>query len=101
MYQMLIGSLLGVELLGDKLHFMPCFPVDWPSVSIVYKYRTAVYNISIFQIEGAVSSSWKNGTLMGEGDSIRLEDDGMEHEIEIRIAVRDKEVIQAMGGSGA
>src|SRR5690606_14888654 len=34
MYQFIVGSLIGLELLGEKLSCQPCFPLGWRSVSI-------------------------------------------------------------------
>jgi cyclic beta-1,2-glucan synthetase len=70
MYQFILGSLLGMELRGDHLHFKPCFPLEWPSVSITYKYGTATYKITVFQ-------------KAGESDTVALVDDGEEHTVEV------------------
>jgi cellobiose phosphorylase len=70
MYQFIIGSLLGMELRADHLHFKPCFPLSWPSVNITYRYGATIYNITVFQ-DGALNNV------------IELVDDGMEHTIEV------------------
>src|SRR6187549_3784463 len=57
MYQFIIGSLIGLELQNGNLKFKPCFPVDWPSVKIDYRYGNAVYKITVFQEEAP--SWWK------------------------------------------
>jgi cellobiose phosphorylase len=80
MYQFITGSLLGMQLLGDQLQFKPCFPLDWPSVSIVYRYKTATYNITIFQTTDGISH-WEIDSVKGEGDTIKLTDDGIKHEV--------------------
>jgi cyclic beta-1,2-glucan synthetase len=72
MYQFIIGSLLGMELQEDHLHFKPCFPLSWPSVSIAYRYGATMYNITVFQ--------GTNGVIK---DVIELVDDGLEHSIDI------------------
>jgi cellobiose phosphorylase len=70
MYQFILGSLLGMELKGDHLHFKPCFPLEWPSVSITYKYGTSIYKITVFQKEGGI-------------DTVALTDDGQEHIVNV------------------
>jgi len=86
MYQFIIGSLLGMELQKDRLKFRPCFPLNWPSVSIVYSYKTSTYRIKIFQTEEN-ESSWKMDDDRGSGNTIQLADDGREHEAEIYISI--------------
>lgn len=72
MYQFIIGSLLGMELQVDHLHFKPCFPLSWPSVSIAYRYGATIYNITIFQ-----------GSKEETKNVVKLVDDGLEHTIDI------------------
>ncbi len=86
MYQFIIGSLLGMELQKDRLKFNPCFPLDWPSVSIVYRYRKSTYRITIFHLNTNVDSWWKIDAAEGKGNMIQLTDDGLEHEVEIHVS---------------
>ncbi|MEJ7914408.1 MAG: cyclic beta 1-2 glucan synthetase, partial [Chitinophagaceae bacterium] len=85
MYQFIIGSLLGIELQKDRLKFKPCFPLNWPSVSIVYHYNKSTYRITIFQLNTNVDSWWKIDAAEGKGNIIQLTDDGLEHEVEIHV----------------
>ena len=85
MYQFILSYLLGLELQGDQLKFTPCFPLDWPSVVITYRYKTALYKVTVFQSEGEGISSWKIDGRSGEGDTIMLADDGQEHEVVVTI----------------
>ena len=87
MYQFIIGSMLGMELQKDQLKFKPCFPVDWPSVSIRYQFGKSAYKITVFQVTENVSSYWKMGNTKGKGDTLQLIDDGMEHEGEVYIRI--------------
>ncbi|HXI00691.1 MAG TPA: glucoamylase family protein [Sphingobacteriaceae bacterium] len=87
MYQFIIGSLLGMDLQKDQLRFKPCFPLEWPSVTIRYQYGKSVYNISVFQVTDHVDSYWKAGDRQGKGDAVQLIDDGAEHDVEIFIGV--------------
>ena len=83
MYQFIIGSLLGMELQKDVLRFKPCFPMDWPSVSIVYNYGMSTYRITIFQLNTNKESWWKQDETQGKGNTIQLIDDGLEHKVEV------------------
>lgn len=91
MYQFIVGSLLGLELQNDSLKFKPCFPLNWPSVSIRYRYKKSSYNITIFQVTNADESWWKEGENQGKGDTIKLVDDATEHHVEVHIH-NEKEV---------
>ena len=86
-YQFIIGSLLGMELMKDHLKFRPCFPLEWPSVSIVYRYGKATYSITVFQLNDNSESWWKMEDTQGKGDVIFLTDDEKEHEVEMHIQI--------------
>ncbi len=85
MYQLIIGSLLGLQLKKDLLVFKPCFPADWPSVSVVYRYGKSTYRFTVFQIDQDTASWWKSEDKKGEGNTIKLIDDGLEHQIDMYI----------------
>lgn len=88
MYQFIISSLLGIELKKDQLNFKPCFPLDWPSVSITYRYEGSIYKITVFQLNFNEESWWKEGETQGKGDTIQLTGDGLEHTVEVYVASR-------------
>jgi cyclic beta-1,2-glucan glucanotransferase len=83
MYQFIIGSLLGIELQKDQLKFKPCFPSDWPSVSITYKYGKSTYHIHVFQHDANGETVRKSELSEGTGNVVKLIDDGLEHTIEV------------------
>jgi cellobiose phosphorylase len=85
MYQFIIGSLLGIELKKDQLQFTPCFPSDWPSVQIQYKYGTSAYHITVYQLKANEESWWKSEAGEGKGNAIQLVDDGIEHRFEVHV----------------
>src|SRR5688572_20595562 len=84
MYQFIIGSLLGIELKKDQLQFNPCFPSEWPSVKIRYKYGLYTYHITVFQLKGNEESWWKSETGEGKGNTIQLTGDGIRFEVHVR-----------------
>lgn len=88
MYQFIIGSLLGMQLKKDQLIFKPCFPLDWPSVSIEYHYGKSIYRFTVFQTDENTASWWKSESKKGEGDTIKLIDDGLEYKVNVYISIR-------------
>jgi cellobiose phosphorylase len=91
MYQFIISSLLGMELQKDVLRFEPCFPMDWPSVSIIYSYGRSTFRITLFQLNTIEESWWKQDEAQGKGNAIQLIDDEMEHKVEVYICSRFSE----------
>jgi cellobiose phosphorylase len=85
MYQFIIGSLLGLELHNNQLRFKPCFPAEWPSVSITYRFGKSTYHITVFQHHTNEASWWKDEQSQGKGNVIELVDDHREHRIELHI----------------
>jgi cyclic beta-1,2-glucan synthetase len=47
MYRLIVESLLGLKLRGDRLRVEPCFPTDWSAFSVHYRYRETVYHITV------------------------------------------------------
>lgn len=87
MYQFIVGSLLGVELQKDQLMLTPCFPIDWHSVTIDYRFGKSMYHITVFQLSYVAESYWKTNTTEGKGNRIALVDDGLEHTVEVTIGL--------------
>jgi cyclic beta-1,2-glucan synthetase len=87
MNQFIIGSLLGMKLQVDKLKFIPCFPEEWPSFTINYRFKTTNYNITVFQEKNTDGSWWKMANEQGQGNEVPLINDGLHHEIEVHILI--------------
>jgi cyclic beta-1,2-glucan synthetase len=80
MYRLIMESLLGLRLEGDKLHVVPCLPADWEGFTVHYRYRETIYHIKVVQghegeDEGSVTV---DGVLQWE-QTIPLADDHREH----------------------
>lgn len=86
MYQFLLSALIGMEREGDTLKFKPCFPLDWPSVEIKYQFGKSLYSITVKQIATG-TSNWQTEIENGEGNAIKLIDDGMQHTIAVNCAI--------------
>jgi cellobiose phosphorylase len=86
MYRLIVESLLGLMLKGDKLHFTPCLPADWDRYVVHYRYRETTYHITILQTDMAENET--GVTLDGVGQNqqaIPLVDDHQEHSVELRV----------------
>ena len=87
MYRLLIETLLGVNLEGDKLRLEPRLPKTWTTYKIHYRYRQTVYHITITRV-AADSTGTSPLTLDGQelsGTTFPLVDDRLEHAVELRI----------------
>lgn len=88
MYRLLLESLLGLRLAGDKLHINPCLPAEMAGFRIHYRYRATLYHITVSQLaatpEGlaGVSNLIVDGVVCAEG-AIQLVDDHGEHRVTI------------------
>ena len=87
MYQFIMGSLLGMELQTDLLRFRPCFPLDWPSVSVDLRFGRSIYRITVFQDKDQGSPWWKMDGKQGQGEIVQLIDDGKQHEVELHYPI--------------
>ncbi len=86
MYRLIVESLLGLKLEGDKLTVTPCLPHDWSTYSLKYRYRDTVYTIVVTQSSGheVVDAVTVDGVEQ-TGGVIALVDDQQEHAVEILI----------------
>ncbi|MFA5074367.1 MAG: glucoamylase family protein, partial [Nitrospirota bacterium] len=89
MYRLIIESLLGLRVEGEKLYFEPCLPPDWESYKIHYRYRETTYHISIVQLHSEVQKMTmiQDGVVRTE-QYIILVDDHQEHFVEIKIETK-------------
>lgn len=87
MNQFIVGSMLGMELMVDHLKFTPCFPEEWPSVTINYRFKTSSYTITVYQKKNIEASWWKMDNEEGKGNNFPLKNDGLLHEVEIHILI--------------
>jgi len=85
MYQFILDSLIGLDCQSDSLTFRPCFPTNWPSIQLTYRYGRAEYRITVFQLADDSASRWKLDALQGAGNTIKLADDGKIHFVEMHI----------------
>jgi cellobiose phosphorylase len=89
MYRLIVESLLGLSLAGDKLTVAPHLPPDWDSFRMHYRYRSASYAITVTVGDTAAFSI--DGREL-EGNVITLADDRREHAVALRV-VRPRQVL--------
>jgi cellobiose phosphorylase len=89
MYRLIVESLLGLSLAGDKLTVAPHLPPEWDSFRMHYRYRSASYAITVTSGDTAMLSI--DGREL-EGNVIALADDGREHAVALRV-VRPRELL--------
>jgi cellobiose phosphorylase len=86
MYRLLVETLLGANLEGDRLRLIPRAPQSWATYKIHYRYRETVYHITIARL-AANSSEPNRLTVDGQeiaGETIPLCDDHAEHAVELK-----------------
>ncbi|CAB3785199.1 Cyclic beta-(1,2)-glucan synthase NdvB [Pararobbsia alpina] len=84
LYRLILESLLGLDVRGDRLRIEPVLPVEWAGFSMHYRFGETVYEIAVRQTaEGAGDERVSvDGVLQDDGE-VRLLDDGGVHRIEI------------------
>ena len=89
MYRLIVESLLGLRLEGNKLHLTPCLPTRWQEFKIHYRYRETMYHIAVTQTPAdAVHREAMCMTVDGVEQLdkiIPLIDDHLNHAVEVRV----------------
>lgn len=88
MYRVALEGLLGFRLQGRNLALDPCIPRNWPGFEIVFRYRSARYEIAVENPRGVcrgVFSVTLDGKLMAESKEVLvpLTDDGATHRVSL------------------
>jgi len=86
MYRAGMESILGLRLRGARLVMDPCIPRAWPGFEIVFRYRSARYDLVVENPRGVsrgVSSVEVDGVPLSGDLSIPLVDTGKSHRVRI------------------
>jgi cellobiose phosphorylase len=86
MYRLIVESLLGLRLAGDRLHVAPCLPAQWRALKIHYRYRETVYHIAIEQTHDGDQRGVTVDGVEQDDQTIALVDDQREHTVEVRVS---------------
>jgi cellobiose phosphorylase len=87
MYRLLVETLLGVNLEGDRLRITPRFPNEWTTYKIHYRYRQTLFHITITRLAADSPDApglSLDGSVLAE-DTIPLADDRREHFVDVRV----------------
>ncbi|MGZ8314470.1 MAG: GH36-type glycosyl hydrolase domain-containing protein [Telluria sp.] len=82
MYRLIVESLLGVNLAGDRLTLTPQLPADWQSATIHYRFRETVYTIIV---SAADVASMRIDGEHRQGNAIELVDDRRPHTVNLNV----------------
>jgi cyclic beta-1,2-glucan synthetase len=93
MYRLVVESLLGLNLEGDRLRFAPCLPPEWDEAAMRYRYRETYYHIAVSRADAEADDEVEAASVTVDGvvhagDVLLLVDDRREHQVEVRIASR-------------
>ncbi len=87
LYRAGLEAILGFRLQGAFLCLAPCIPKAWPRFEIVFKYRSARYEIAVENPEGVsrgVARAELDGKTLPDGATrIPLVDDGRLHTVRV------------------
>ena len=87
LYRAGIESILGFRLQGAVLSLAPCIPKAWPRFEIVFRYRSARYEIAVESPRGVsrgVVHAELDGKMLPEGPTrIPLRDDAQTHAVRV------------------
>ncbi|HEV2616238.1 MAG TPA: glucoamylase family protein [Candidatus Acidoferrales bacterium] len=84
--------ILGFRLRGAALSIDPCIPREWPSYSILFRYHSATYRITVENPSGVsrgVVVVELDGKALRPASNIPLADDGAEHRLRVVLGNRD------------
>ena len=86
MYRLVIESLLGLHLNGQRLRIAPCVPADWKAFTMHYRYRETVYHIAIRQTPSGAAGDRVSVDGRDQPDmTVPLIDDRQEHFVEVSV----------------
>jgi cellobiose phosphorylase len=86
LYRLIMESLLGLRLEGEKLRLFPCLPTDWNGFNVHYRYRETIYHIYIMRTSAVDGQAGVRVDGIEQTDkAIPLVDDHQEHTVEVRV----------------
>ena len=83
LYRLIVESLLGLCVEGERLRLAPLLPPDWDTFVLDYRYRETDYHIVVHRVrDGEAERCVLDGRVQDE-DAIALVDDGRDHHAEV------------------
>jgi len=90
MYRLIVESLLGLRVHGDRMRIEPQFPAGWDAFEIDYRYRDTTYRIRVERGPTHAPSLRVDGTPCPDGVAV-LVDDRRDHEVVLEWPARAAE----------
>ncbi|MGE5667126.1 MAG: GH36-type glycosyl hydrolase domain-containing protein, partial [Betaproteobacteria bacterium] len=95
MYRLIVESLLGVTLEGNRLRFTPRLPADWTGFTMGYRLGATTFDVTVRQtlVDAGAEVRAAVVTLDGvvqSGDSMPLADDGAMHRVLVEVQASAK-----------
>ncbi|MBK9470762.1 MAG: cyclic beta 1-2 glucan synthetase [bacterium] len=86
MYRLMVESLLGLQLTGNRLRLAPHLPPSWPGFTLHYRYRETVYHLAVRRAASGEAARLILDGIAQSDNAIALVDDHMEHWAEIIVS---------------
>jgi cellobiose phosphorylase len=83
MYQLIIGTLLGITRQGDQLMLQPRLPAEWSEISMRYREGRSLYEIQLVNT-GEIYQLWLDGKRCVD-NRIPLSSEGGTHQVRIEL----------------
>jgi cyclic beta-1,2-glucan synthetase len=87
LYRAGLEAILGFRVQGEVLCLAPCIPKAWPGFEIVFKYRSARYEIAVENPDGVcrgvAHAELDGATLPAGATRVPLVDDGQAHTVRV------------------
>ena len=88
LYRVALEAVLGFQVAGATLRIDPCIPRGWPGFGIVYRFRSATYDIVVDNPGGVcrgVVAIRLDETVLPASAPVMLVDDGATHRLQITL----------------
>ena len=88
MYRAGLESILGFRLRGTRLLIDPCIPRAWPGFELVFRYRSARYEIVVENpraVSRGVVAVEVDGVGLDGDRGIEVRDDGQTHRVRVTL----------------
>ena len=90
MYRLVVESLLGLKLEGDRLQIAPCLPSEWNGYKLTYRYLETEYRVVVRRFETSELAPPPIGVTVDgvpqDTSTIVLTNDRRPHDVEVRVA---------------
>ncbi len=88
MYQLIIGSFIGLRKEADHLYFEPCVPAEWKTFDVNYRFKETNYHIGFKQsVATEKRMVVKTDGLIQQDNRVRLLNDLQTHDVTIELFI--------------